>query len=431
MTDANVRKDPQTARKLGQRTGPRLMLHWDRIRRWGLWIAGLGLVLLAAGYFAVPFVLGPIVSVARVTRQDIVQTVVASGQVQTPFRVAISAQITGVVANVPVDEGQAVKSGDLLVQIDDTDAHEQVKLAQGAVEQAQARLNQLTGVVAAGAGETLKQAQATLADAQKTFDRLSKLRSAGFATQADFDTGRKALDIAKSQVSAAQIQMDTSKPGGMDYLLAQTQLSQAQATLRSAEARLAYTQIKAPRDGTLITRNVERGDVVQAGKDLMDLAPTGQTQIVMQIDEQNLGLLQVGQKATVTTDAYAKLSFEAQVVYINPSVNATRGSIEVKLAVPTPPAYLRQDMTVSAEVEVARRQQAIVVEIAAVHELSGAKPWVMVVVNGRVKRTSVTPGAIGDTAVEIVDGLQPGDAVARGTALALTDGQRVRVPNNE
>ena len=148
MLDTDVRKAPPVPGSLGNRTWARVKLNWDRIRRWGLWIAATAVGLSIVGYFAVPYVLGPIISVTRVTRQDIVQTVVASGQVQTPFRVAIGSQITGVVADVPVEEGQAVKAGDLLIQIDDTDAHEQVKLAQGAVEQAQARLKQLTDVVA-------------------------------------------------------------------------------------------------------------------------------------------------------------------------------------------------------------------------------------------------------------------------------------------
>jgi len=429
MTELKVEKGPVLT---GLGPGPGIVRrNWQRWWRLARWLVAATVALLTISYVAAPYVLGPVVTVARVARQDVVQTVVASGQVQTPYRVAISSQITGVVADVPVGEGQTVKSGDLLVQIDDTDAHEQVKLAQGALEQAQARLKQLTGVAVPGAVETLKQAQATLLNDQKAFDRVDKLHAQGFATQAQVDDGRKALDVAKSQVSAAQIQLDTSKPGGMDYLMAKTQLTQAEAGLHSAEARLAYTQITAPRDGTLITRNVEKGYVVQAGKDLMDLAPAGETQIVVQIDEQNLGLLQLGQVAHVVADAYPTQIFEGKVIYINPSVDSSRGSIEVKLFVPNPPATLRQDMTVSVEIEVARHQQAVVVESAAVHDLSGVKPWVMAISNGHAKRTDVVLGAIGDVNVEIVKGIRAGDLIVRGGNSTLTDGQRVRTWINE
>jgi len=222
----------------------------------------------------------------------------------------------------------------------------------------------------------------------------------------------------------------TAMPGGMDYLLAQTQLAQSEASLHSAETKLSYTQIKAPRDGTLISRNVERGNTVQPGVTLMVLAPAGETQIVVQIDEVNLGLLQLGQRATVSADAYPKLVFDTQLTYINPSIDAQRGSVEVKLSVPVPPAYLRQDMTVSAEIEVARRPQAIVVEASSVRDLAGAKPWVMVVEGNRARRRDIAVGTIGDTAVEVLSGLAPGELVVRGPTTTLSDGQRVRTGGN-
>ena len=211
--------------------------------------------------------------------------------------------------------------------------------------------------------------------------------------------------------------------------MAQTQLTQAQASLHAVEAQFAYSQIRAPRDGTLISRYVERGSVVQPGKALMDLAPAGDTQIVVQIDEQNLGLLKVGQKANVSADAYPKENFEAKLIYVNPAVDPGRGTIEVKLTVASPPAYLRQDMTVSVEIEVAHRSQAVVVDAAVVRDISG-KPWGMKLEDGRAKRISINLGAIGDKTVEIVSGLQPGDQLVRGNA-ALVDGQRIRGSGNE
>jgi HlyD family secretion protein len=332
--------------------------------------------------------------------------------------------------DVPVDEGQAVQAGALLVSLDDREAREAVRLAAGVVEQGKARLKQLATVAGPAAAETKKQAEATLKNAQAAYDRALKLQHQGFATGATLDDARKALDVAKSQVQAAGLQVATAMPGGMDYLLAQTQLAQSEASLRSAEAKLSYYQIKAPRDGTLISRNVERGNTVQPGVMLMVLAPAGDTQIVVQIDEVNLGLLQLDQKVIVSADAYPKQVFDARLAYINPSIDAQRGSVEVKLAVPNPPAYLRQDMTVSAEIEVAHRQQAIVVEASSVRDLAGAKPWVMVVEGGRARRRDIAVGTIGDTAVEVLSGLAPGELVARGPTATLSDGQRVRAAGN-
>ena len=130
----------------------------------------------------------------------------------------------------------------------------------------------------------------------------------------------------------------TSQPGGSDYVMAQTQLNQAQANVTTAQARLGYATITSPRDGVLITRNVERGAVVQPGNVLLVLAPAGDIQLVLQIDEKNLGLLRVGQNALVSADAYPDQRFNAKLSYINPSVDITRASVEVKLTGDSPAA---------------------------------------------------------------------------------------------
>ena len=397
---------------------------------WIGWIAAGATIAVAAVYFGTPYVLGPIVAVDQVKRQDVIQTVVASGQVQTPYRLNVAAQVTGTVADVPVAEGQTVQTGALLIRLDDREAREAVRLAEGVVEQSKARLQQLTAVAAPTATETRKQAEAALKNARAAFDRTLRLQHQGFATGATLDDAHKALDVAQSQVHAADIQVASAMPGGMDYLMVQSQLAQAEASLHSAEAKLGYYQMNAPRDGTLISRSVERGNTVQPGATLMVLAPAGETQIVVQIDEVNLGLLQLGQKVTVSADAYPKQVFEARLSYINPSIDPQRGSVEVKLTVAKPPDYLRQDMTVSVEIEVARRQQAIVVDAGSVHDLSSNKPWVMVVEAGRARRRAIAVGTIGDAAVEVLAGVQPGDFVVRGQMTNLTDGQRVRTNGN-
>ena len=124
----------------------------------------------------------------------------------------------------------------------------------------------------------------------------------------------------------------------------------------------------APRDGTLIARNVEVGDVVQPGKVLMRLSPAGLTQLVVDIDEKNLHLLALGQRALASADAYAQQRFTAELSYINPGVNAQTGSVQVKLDVPNPPPKLQQDMTVSVDIEVARHAQALLLPGSVVHD---------------------------------------------------------------
>ena len=90
---------------------------------------------------------------------------------------------------------------------------------------------------------------------------------------------------------------------------------------------------------------------MQPGKVLLTLSPRGRTQLVIEIDEKNLGLLATGQEALASADAYPQQRFPATLVYINSGVNALTGAVQVKLDVPSPPAVLKQDMTVSVDIE--------------------------------------------------------------------------------
>jgi HlyD family secretion protein len=167
------------------------------------------LVLLAAGvalaYLGRSFILGPVVSTSIVQRQDIVLTVVASGLVGTPYRIDFGSKIIGVVTDVPVEEGQTVAAGDLLIRLDDTQARKAVETANASVAQARAKLDQLQHVAAPVAEEMRRQAEANLVDAQAAYRRAFDLARRGFETGAALDAASRALNIALSQSRAAEI----------------------------------------------------------------------------------------------------------------------------------------------------------------------------------------------------------------------------------
>src|SRR5664279_1978333 len=305
------------------------------------------LALGVGGWQGARLIWGPAVVVDQVRRGNLVETVVASGHVETPFRVEIGSQITGTVDEVLVKEGERVSKGQPLISLEAREPKAAVVQAQGAVAQAEARMRQLAELTLPSAREALTQARANLLNAQQTYDRTSQLTKNGYATRAALDDAQKTLDVARTQVRTAEFQVYTASPDGSDYVMAQTQLKQAHANLETAESRLGYATISAPRDGVLITRNVERGAVVQPGKALLVLAPSGELQLVLQIDERNLGKISLGQKALASADAYPEQRFGAVISYINPGIDITRASVEVKLTVADPPDYLRQDMTVS------------------------------------------------------------------------------------
>jgi HlyD family secretion protein len=394
------------------------------LRGWRLVAAIAAVVLLAYG--VVRFAFSPSVEVFKVVRRDVVQTVVASGRVETPYRVDIGSQVVGTVARVPVEKGDQVKAGEVLIVLESSEAEALAKQAEVSVVQAEARLRQLRELQLPVANQALRQAQANLENARVTHERNKRLYESSYIGKSVLDESQRALEVAQTQVDTARKQVETAQPAGSDTAMAQAALAQAQANLQAARARLAYTTISAPRAGTLIARDVERGDVVQPGKVLMVLSPEGETQIVVQIDERNLGRLRVGQSALASADAYPSERFKAEVVYINPGIDPQRGTVEVKLRVPDPPAYLRQDMTVSVDIEVERHPGALAVRTDGVRDLGSAKPWVLKVDGARAVRQNVTLGLRGEGWAEVRAGLQEGDLVVPAENLEIKPGRPIR-----
>ncbi len=395
----------------------------------GIWFkraAFVLVVLAAAGFVFRDPIFGPAVDAYEATRSDLVQTVVSSGRIMTPQRMSVGSVITAAVARIPVDEGQSVRSGDILIVLDDKDTRAALAQAQAAVAQAEARIRQLREVALPGAEQGLVQAQANLVLSRQQYERAQDLKTKGFVSQSALDDAKRNLDVAESQLRAAQLQVATNGPSGSDYVVAETALEQARANVAMAQARLDQTVIRAPVDGTLIGRSVEPGNVAQPGRELMVLAPVGETQVIAQIDEKNLSQLRLGQKALGSADAYPKERFSAELVYINPGIDALRGSVEIKLRVANPPEYLRQDMTVSVDIEVARRAQTIAVPSETVNDAGTEAPWVMAVDGHRAIRRPVKLGLRGEGYVEVLEGVAPGDIVLATAGTAISAGQRVR-----
>ncbi|HZX86722.1 efflux RND transporter periplasmic adaptor subunit [Bradyrhizobium symbiodeficiens] len=390
------------------------------------WFILVVVVLLGlGGWQSARTILGPAIVVDQVKRGHLIETVVASGHVETPFRVEIGSQLTGTVQEVLVQQGEKVTKGQPLISLESRELKASVVQAQGAVAQAEARIRQIEELTRPSADEALTQAKATLLNAQKTYDRTAQLEHNGYATRAALDDAQKTLDVARAQMRSAQFQVYTASPGGSDYVMAQTLLNQARANLDTAESRLNYATIAAPRDGVLITRSVERGTVVQPGKALLVLAPAGDSQLVLQIDERNLGRIALGQKAVASADAYPDRRFPAVITYINPGVDISRASVEVKLTVVDPPDYLRQDMTVSVDIEVAAKDDALVLPLRSVHDVLSGAPWVLGIKDGRASQRPVKIGLRGNSHVEITDGLAAGDVAIPQNSGVLT-GQRLR-----
>jgi HlyD family secretion protein len=373
-------------------------------------VGGAVLLVLAAAW-AIRALRGRPVEAARVERKDLLETLVVSGRVLARSKASLGSPVASRVLEVLFEEGDRVKAGQLLVRLDDRETA-------AAVAEARAVLERTRISDRRAAEESRAQAALRLELADRELARVGALRADGFVSERDADDARKSRDVARSELAAAAEKARAASPGGPDERA-------AEAALRGAEARLALLRVTAPEPGVVLVRSVEPGDVVSPGKVLLTMALDRETQLLAQPDERNLPSLRVGQKARASADAFPDRSFAAEVISVSPGVDLSRGTVDVKLRVPDPPAELRTDMTLSVELEVGRREKVLVVPLEAVRDAAAA-PWVLAIRGRRAARAPVRLGARGGNAAEVLDGLSEGDLVIRRPGDGTKDGERVR-----
>lgn len=398
----------------------------EGMRRHRLVLAGGVLLGLALAYAGVQAWRGPQVPAVALQAQPLVRTLQFSARVETRSRVHVGSTMVGRVERVLVREADAITPGQLLVQLESAEQQAAWQQAQASLAQAQAQLANVRSNSSIGRQAQVAQAQASLTQAQSDWARTEQLVGQGFLSQATLEERRKVLDVAAAQLRAAQAQAQASADGGAELQAAQAQVQQAQAAVAAAQAKLAQTRIVAPSPGRVLQRDVEPGQIVQAGTALLQLALEGPTLIVAQVDERFLDQLREGQPAQVVADAFADQRLAARVVSIAPGVDAQRGAVEVKLALDAPPpAFLREDMTLSVSVETGRRDQALVLPLQALQAVKeGAAHARVLVLQGRTAvPQTVQVGLRTLEAAEITQGLQAGDVVLLPPA---QPGQRVR-----
>lgn len=385
-------------------------------------LVAAALLLAAAGVFRA--LRGPEVGAWQAARGTLVERVVASGQVLPPARVTLAALQLAQLQEVRVREGDRVARGQLLVQLDAAEADAQVAAARAQEAQARARLAQVRGTGARVAAEALRQAEVRAQQAEERLRRAEALAAGGSTSDQELSDAGRALELARSQAAAAEAQALAAGDAGAELQLAVAGLSQARAQLLLAEARLSQTRLRAPADGVVLLRTCEPGDVVLAGKPLLVLSSDGETRLSVQPDEKSLPLLRVGQPARAAADAFPGEPFDAEVLSVAPSVDPARGTVEVRLRVARPPAFLRPDMTVSVNVEVSRREGVLRIPAEAVRGQAG-DAWALVIAAGRVERRPLQVGLRGQGAVEVLGGLSEGEWVAPPGA-RLSPGARAR-----
>jgi HlyD family secretion protein len=393
------------------------------VRRSILVVVAVG-VLVAAGV-AAWWLRAPSVAAVTLQTAPLVRTLQFSARVATASRVDVGSTLTGRVLDVAVAEGAQVRRGEVLLRLESDELRAALLQARASERQAAARLAGLRSTGRSGAQAALAQTDSVLIAAEAELQRTHELVDQGFLSAARLDEVQRSVAVAQAQQAGARAQRAATADRGTEIVQAQAQLSLATAATSAAQARLDQALLTAPADAKVLARLVEPGQIVQPGRALLTLALSGAPQLVAQADERFLEQLQVGQSAMVVADAFPGRRFAARVLSIAPLVDAQRGAVEVKFSLPeSPPAFLREDMTLSVEVETARRDAALAVPGGALRGDAGAaQNIVWIGRSGRVEQRVVRLGLRTLEAAEVLEGLAAGDMVLVGDA--PPPGQRV------
>jgi HlyD family secretion protein len=356
---------------------------------------------------------GPVIDTYRVVEQPLFQNVVATGRIISTSRAQIGAEITGVVLERHVTEGDRVELGDVLITLRADDLAARVREAEAALQQL--RTSRRPQAMAA-----LKQSQAQLEQTLREAKRRRDLYKTESISKEIYEKAEQALTLAQASEEQSNLLSESLKPGASEELILIERLNAAQAAL-------ARTEIKSQFAGVVLTRDVAPGDVVQPGRLLIEIAKDGTTEVLIPVDERNLGVLALGQPARCIADAYPNRVFEAKINFIAPTVDPQRGTVDVRLTVDPTPDFLLQDMTITATIQTNKRDAAITLSNDLIREPQNGKGVVWLVRDGTVTAQTVTLGLRGLSATEITQGIKPGDLVVLSAKVKL--GERVRSHN--
>ncbi|MCD9032855.1 efflux RND transporter periplasmic adaptor subunit [Luteimonas sp. Y-2-2-4F] len=276
---------------------------------------------------------------AAVERGDIRVAISATGTLSAISTVIVGSQISGQVTEVLVDFNDPVEKDQVIARIDPS-------TYQAQIEQGNAQI--------AAARASLAQAEATLVNAELDYRRKADLGQRQLVARADVDLARAALDQARAQRDSAR-----------------AQITQQTAATRTTQVNLERTVIRSPVDGVVLVRNIESGQTVAASLQAPELftiaEDLGQMQIELEVDEADIGQVEVGQRVSFTVDAFPDRQFRGEVRQVRLSATNTNNVITypVVVAVDNSDGTLLPGLTVNAEIEVSRRDGVLKVSNAA------------------------------------------------------------------
>lgn len=389
-------------------------------------------VLLFTGWVRLRNTVVP-VRTEQVTRQNIASVISTNGKVEPVKNFAAYAPAPAVVKRILVREGDHVKQGQLLLELDDADARAQAAKALAQLRAAEADLQ------AAQTGGTheqvlttqsdLEKAQAERSDAQRNFDAVQRLQQNGAAAPAEVEAARNRLTKANADVQLLQSRLKNpfSSP---EMEKVQANLTQARAAYTAAQQLLRNLNVRAPFAGIVYTLPVRASAYVNGGEVLVQVANLKDIQVRAFVDEPEIGRLAVGEKVEIRWDAVPGRTWEGKLTRVPASVSTvgTRTVGEITTEIDNFDRKLLPNVNVNVSIITARHNDVLTVSREAVHDVNG-KRYVYQIVGQKLQAQEVQTGLSSLTQVEITQGLSEGATIALGAlnGAPLRSGIEVKV----
>ena len=374
----------------------------------------------------------------QVTRGPLRIVVEATGRVIPNLEVEIKSKASGEVVKLPFDVSDPVKKGVLLVQLDPVDEErsvrkQEVALAVSEAKLAQARLGYQVDEQAlktdtrqaraqlASAEAALKEVQAKLTRATQLFERKMTSQEGYDAAESTAAKSAADVEVVRATIEALATQEIALKSRQHDILIAEQQIELDKIALDESRQRLNETKVVAPIDGVVSERDIQIGQIIASGTNnvgggttLMKLADLSRIFVLASVDESDIGKIAPGQNVTLTADAYPTLQFTGRVVRV-----ATKGvntsdvvTFEVKIEVEGENRrLLKPEMTANIEVLVYEKVDALLVPVEAVSRRRGTPVVRVPGASDTAEQRAVTIGMTNGEHVEILSGLNEGDAI--------------------
>ncbi|MDA8156693.1 MAG: efflux RND transporter periplasmic adaptor subunit [Actinomycetota bacterium] len=348
------------------------------------------------------FLYRPRVGVVVVRTAEIREAVQGPGTVQSKVPVAVSAKITGILEKLYADQGEKVKKGQLLAELDSAELRDREAAARFAQSRAERDL--------ASAKANLVKSEANLELAKSNYQRDLEVYKPGYISPAAFDITKDALHVAQSDVAASEAAVKAAKAAA----------KQAESEAGTAHAVLGYTRIYAPMDGIITSRTAETGDTINPGTPVFQMV-NYQIWAASWIDETKLGKLKVGQKALIKLRSGQE--YPGEIARITRQADTVTRELEVDVKFDTLP----KPLTIGEETEVyinTGHESALAVPLSAITEQNGTK-GVLAVENGRAIFRPVSIGPNDSKQAAVLSGLKEGALVIVNPAM-IKPGKKVR-----